>query len=154
MQNFGLYLRWGGAGLIAFIFVQSLFFKFSNSLETQHIFGVLGEWAGLQWFADYGGYGVGTAELVASVILFTRFWSFGAVMAGGIMTGAIFFHVFTPLGIPMPVFDEAGKITGDDGGILFIMACITWCCSWGLVILDWRSEQSLLKLYLTKRGAN
>ena len=33
------YLPWGLAIFIAVIFVQSLFFKFTNSFETQHIFG-------------------------------------------------------------------------------------------------------------------
>ena len=31
---------------IAFVFVQSLFFKFTDSPETQYIFGTLDAWAG------------------------------------------------------------------------------------------------------------
>ena len=30
---------------VAFVFVQSLFFKFTNSPETVHIFGTLDAWA-------------------------------------------------------------------------------------------------------------
>ena len=122
---------------IAFVFIQSLFFKFTNSLETQHIFGVLGAWSGFDWFAKYGGYGVGIAELVASILLFTRAWSFGALMSLGIISGAIFFHLFTPLGIKMPQFDEAGSIIGNDGGTLFMLACSVWACSAAIVIRAW-----------------
>lgn len=121
---------------IAFVFVQSLFFKFTNSLETQHIFGVLGDWSGFTWFAHFGGYGVGTAELIASILLFTRFHGAGAVMALGIMTGAIFFHLFTPLGITMPVFDQSGTVVSNDGGLLFGMACLVWLSALVLVVKD------------------
>ncbi len=122
---------------IAFVFLQSLPFKFTNSLETQHIFSTLGEWSGLAWFGQYGGYMVGSAELIAAILLFTKWRTLGAVMALGIMSGAIIFHVFTPLGIIMPLFDAAtGLQTGDDGGTLFIMACATWVCALILIIMD------------------
>jgi len=145
MKNFVRYFRWAGALFIAFVFVQSLFFKFSGSNETQHIFGILGEWSGFQWFTDYGAYGIGVAELIASIVLLTRYWGVGALMSLGIMSGAIFFHLFTPLGIYMPNFDETGIITGDDGGTLFIMACLTWCLALTLVLIEWRSEDGTLK---------
>jgi len=57
----------GGLSLfIAFIFVQSLFFKFTNSYETQFIFGSLAGWSGFTWFGTYGGYLIGTAEFNAA----------------------------------------------------------------------------------------
>lgn len=129
---------------IAFVFLQSLFFKFTNSLETQHIFGVLGQWSGFDWFARYGAYGVGTAELVAAILLFTRFHGIGAVMAFGIMTGAIFFHVFTPLGLTMPVFDDNGAVIGDDGGLLFGMACLVWLSALALMVKDFTNSGGFL----------
>ncbi|MFT6094590.1 MAG: hypothetical protein ACJA2Q_002495, partial [Pseudohongiellaceae bacterium] len=43
-EKFMHYLPWGLALFIGFVFVQSLFFKFSNSFETQHIFGTIGQW--------------------------------------------------------------------------------------------------------------
>jgi hypothetical protein len=131
---------------IAFVFVQSLFFKFTNSLETQHIFGVLGQWSGVDWFARYGAYGVGSAELVASVLLFTRYHGAGAVMALGIMTGALFFHLFTPLGITMPVF-ENGTVVGDDGGLLFGMACLVWLSALVLIVKDFVSSDGFLRQF-------
>ena len=127
---------------IAFVFLQSLPFKFTNSLETQHIFQTLGEWSGLAWFGQYGGYMVGTAELITAIVLFTKWRTIGAVMAAGIMSGAILFHLVTPLGTIMPLFDpETGLQTGDDGGVLFYMACATWVCSIILLVLDYKNPE-------------
>ena len=108
---------------IAVVFIQSLFFKFTGSPETQYIFGTLGKWSGIQLFALYGAYAVGITELIASVLLFTSYRMFGALIAAGTMGGAVFFHLFTPLGISMPEFNASGSIVGDDGGLLFINAC-------------------------------
>jgi len=60
------------AAFIAFVFVQSLFFKFTGSYETEHIFGTLATWSGLSWFGSFGGYLIGFAELIAAILLFTR----------------------------------------------------------------------------------
>jgi len=144
----------GGLSLfIAFIFVQSLFFKFTNSYETQYIFGTLAGWSGFEWFGSYGGYLIGTAELIAAVLLFTRFHSIGAVMAMGIMSGAIIFHLFTPLGVVMPEFNAAGQMTGTDGGLLFCMACLIWVSAGVLIIRDSRQPQGFL-YQLLERGTD
>lgn len=92
---------------IAFVFLQPLPAKFSNSLETQHIFGMLGEWSGFVWFGHDGGYLIEASEVIAAILLFTKFRSIAAVMTMDIMSGAIIFHLFTPLGIFMPHFDAA-----------------------------------------------
>ncbi len=133
-------IPWVLVGFIVFVFVQSLFFKFSGSEETVIIFNTIGDWmAGigfLTWasapFKAYGGNAVGIAELIASVLLLipaTRLW--GGLLALGVMSGAIFFHLFTPLGVDR-VVDAAGNT---DGGVLFIMACLAWLCSAGTVYL-------------------
>ncbi|TVZ38466.1 DoxX-like protein [Alteromonadaceae bacterium 2753L.S.0a.02] len=132
---------------IAFVFVQSLFFKFSNSHETQHIFGTLGAWAGLPWFAAIGGYLIGTLELCSAVLLFTPLRPWGALLAFEIMSGAIVFHLFTPLGIVMPTFDSSGAVVGDDGGALFIMACLVWASATIIVLKDWLSSRSVLRFW-------
>lgn len=127
-------ISWGLALWIAFVFVQSLFFKFTNAPDTQHIFGTIGAWmAGnfLQPLANlftlYGGYTIGTFELLASILLILpRYRPLGALLALGLMTGAIFFHLFTPLGI---------NVQGD-GGILFYMACSVWVAAIILLVLD------------------
>ena len=47
-------------------------------------------------------------------------------MAIGIMTGAISFHLFTPLGV---------EILGD-GGELFVLACGVWISGWIILALS------------------
>lgn len=132
------------AAFIAFVFVQSLFFKFTGSYETDHIFGTLATWSGLSWFGIYGGYIIGIAELIAAILLFTRWHGLGAIMSVGIMSGAVFFHLFTPLGIPMPEFNTAGEIVGDDGGLLFGMACLVWLCGAFLSVKDFKNQDGFL----------
>ena len=120
---------------IAFVFVQSLFFKFSNSPETQYIFGTLDAWGaslGLPGlFAPRGvfsQYVVGSAELLASALLLAGLalgrpavHAAGALLAVGVISGAIFFHLFTPLGVQVRNTD--GSL---DGGELFVLACGVW----------------------------
>jgi len=140
------YLTWALAVFIAIVFVQSLFFKFSNSFETQHIFGTIGQWmAGIEWlefasegFAAYGGYTVGTVELVAAILLLIpRTQAIGAIVAFAVISGAIFFHLFTPLGVSV-IINEAGD---RDGGQLFAMAIAVWVFSLCIV---WMNRATLL----------
>jgi hypothetical protein len=131
MKNF---LQWSLIGFIVFVFVQSLFFKFSGSEETVIIFNTIGDWMksiGLSshlsnGFAAHGGYIIGAVELIASIlIIFTTTRLYGALLSLGVMSGAIFFHLFTPLGVNR-IIDEAGNT---DGGTLFYMACGVWLCA-------------------------
>ena len=115
----------------AFVLAQSLFFKFQGHEETRIIFNTIGEWmAGigfLAWaaepFAAIGGYTVGTVELVAAILLLIpRTRLYGALITIAVLSGAIFFHLFTPLGV-----DRVINASGDtDGGALFYMACSVW----------------------------
>lgn len=142
---------------VAFVFIQSLFFKFTNSPETQYIFGTLNAWAaslgapGL--FAPNGifsQYVIGTFELIASTILLIGYFlrkpvlhAFGALMSMGVISGAIFFHLFTPLGVQ--VLNTDGTL---DGGELFSLACGVWVAS--LIILLLR-KQEVLDAFRTRR---
>ena len=116
---------------IAFVFVQSLFFKWTGSEESIFIFATLRDWSGIGLFEPFGRYFIGFSELVASVLLLLvprgRMW--GAGMALVIITGAIFFHLFTPLGV---------EIKGD-GGLLFTLACGVWLSSVAILVIH-RSE--------------
>jgi len=106
---------------VIFVFVQSLFFKFAGSQETDIIFSTIATWMttiGLGFiaptFASIGGYVVGGVELVACILLLvagTR--RLGALLGLGVISGAIFFHLFTPLGVNR-VINEAGDT---DGGV-------------------------------------
>lgn len=115
---------------IAIVFVQSLFYKFSDAPETQYIFATLDSWAagfltdGL--FVPGGIFSakvIGSLELISSLSLIAALISgrvilrvFGAAVALAIISGAIFFHLFTPLGV---------EVQGD-GGLLFALACGVW----------------------------
>ncbi|MRX26633.1 hypothetical protein [Kangiella sp. HZ709] len=134
------FLPWVLIAIVAFIFLQSLPYKFSGHAETKIIFMTIGEWMnglGLssigELFGQYGGYLIGSLELVAVILLLlpkTRFY--GALLGLGLMSGAIFFHLFTPLGVVRTI-DDAGNT---DGGVLFIMACIAWVSSAVLAYLN------------------
>lgn len=138
------------AVFIAFVFVQSLFFKFTGSYETDYIFGVLGTWSGLAFFGQYGGYMIGVAELIAALLLFSRWHGVGALMALGIMSGAIVFHLFTPLGVVMPEFNAVGEVIGNDGGLLFGMACLVWLSAAFLTLRDAKHPQGTLNHIVAK----
>lgn len=135
------YVQWLLVGFIAFVFIQSLFFKFSGSEETVIIFNTIGDWMGTigipqglsQGFAAHGGYLVGGTELIAAGLLIASVTRLiGAILSLGVISGAIFFHLFTPLGVDR-VVDAAGNT---DGGQLFYMACAVWICSLTLIWLN------------------
>ncbi|MEQ9022907.1 MAG: hypothetical protein RLN82_09130, partial [Pseudomonadales bacterium] len=101
-------LIWALVVWIAFVLIQSLFFKFQGHEETRIIFSTIADWMTetgfLAWaadsFASTGGYAVGSVELVAAVLLLipgTR--TYGAIITLVVISAAIFFHLFTPLGI-------------------------------------------------------
>ncbi len=124
---------------VAFVFLQSLFFKFAEIFSepadiTVYIFSTVGDWIGSlglpalgEAFIAYGGIVIGLAELIASVLILitaTRFW--GALIGFGVMSGAIFFHVFTPLGL-FPYTDLSCLEAGcPQEKALFFMACAVW----------------------------
>jgi hypothetical protein len=134
---------------VAFVFLQSLFFKFAELVGqpadiTVIIFSTVGAWIesiGLvaigAAFAAYGGILIGLAELIASVLILikkTRFW--GALIGLGVMSGAIFFHIFTPLGL-FPYTDLSCQEAGcPQEKALFFMALGVWCiCAYFVVTL-------------------
>ena len=133
---------------IAFVFVQSLFFKVIDAPETQLIFGTLDAWAagvfGVEGlFAPGGVFSakvIGSLELVAAIALLLGLFvpglrmlnALGALLAFCIISGAIFFHLFTPLGIVVGDEQVAGVRQGEvatDGGLLFFMAVGVWIAS-------------------------
>jgi len=102
----------------ALIMLQTLFFKFSAAPESVYIFTKLG-------IEPWGRIGIGCIELVASILLLIpRFTFIGAFLTVGISAGAIFSHL-TQLGI----------VVQDDGGELFILACILFVTSLALLVI-------------------
>ena len=153
------YLPMGLTLYIAFVFIQSLFFKFTDSPETQYIFGTLDAWGASLGFPGlfahdgiFSQYVVGTSELIASTILllalterFARLRPWGALMALGVISGAIFFHLFTPLGVSVLNTDGTR-----DGGQLFALACGVWIAA---ALLVWLSRDDILPIPGLRRSA-
>ena len=136
-------ISWAIVLWICKVFLLSLPYKFTLHPDTQHIFGTIGQWmkgyigeSGGALFMNYGSYAVGSVELLTSLILLSPALFFvlkkigmlanapsihflhaiGGALASIVMVGAVFFHLFTPLGIE--VIHE-GK---SDGGSLFYAA--------------------------------
>jgi putative oxidoreductase len=83
----------------------------------------------------WGRIGSGIVELIASVLLLIpRTTAFGAALALGTMSGAIFFHL-TTLGI---------EVMGDHGQ-LFYMGIAVWVCCAILLVVYRNQILSLLK---------
>ncbi|MDO1500241.1 DoxX family protein [Winogradskyella maritima] len=97
---------------IAVILIQTLRFKFTAHPDSVYIFETVG-------LEPYGRLGIGVLELIAGILLLIprTIWM-GALLATGLMAGAIFMHL-TQLGI-----DVKG-----DGGVLFYTAVATFLLS-------------------------
>lgn len=142
------FISWVLVLYICFVFIQSLFFKFAGSIETVIIFETISNWMSgnflsflAPFFKNYGGWAVGGAELLTSVLLLIpASRKIGAILALIIMSGAIFFHLATPLGVDRTI-DEAGNT---DGGVLFFMACGVWVSSLILILLH-RKPKSIYR---------
>ena len=122
---------------VAIVFIQSLFFKFTGAPETVYIFQTkLDPWAASLGFPGVFAPGgifsakvVGSAELIASILLLAgaalssrrAVQVIGAAMGLAVISGAIFFHLFTPLGVAVVNTDGSS-----DGGELFFLACGVW----------------------------
>ncbi len=144
MQTIIRLLPHGLSVFMAAIFLDSLRYKFSNHPKTQEIFGRLNDWAGSLGapglFAQTGlfsQYVIGGAELVASVFLLAgllpkrqHLQAIGAMIGLAIMAGAVSFHLFTPLGID----------PNNDGGGLFVAACINFVAAILLLVVFRRKE--------------
>lgn len=132
----------------AAVFLDSLRYKFTDHPNTQEIFGRLDGWAGTLGlpglFAHTGlfsQYVIGSAELLASTLLlvgllprFVRLNALGAAIGLAVMTGAVSFHLFTPLGID----------PNNDGGGLFAAAVTIWITSIVLLVIRRKEILALL----------
>ncbi|MDB6068151.1 MAG: DoxX family protein [Pedosphaera sp.] len=106
----------------AIILLQTLFFKFTGAEESVFIFKTLG-------LEPWGRIGSGVAELIASILLLTpRTVPIGAILAMGVMSGAIMSHL-TKLGI----------VVMNDGGLLFALALTVFVSS--AIVLFLRRNQ-------------
>lgn len=143
MQYWRAIVSWPIVAWMCWIFLGSLPYKFTKHPDTQHIFGTIGDWLGTFLgttiggaFREFGGYLVGSFELLTSLVLLAPilFWlvsrardmpfghtrrklhTLGGLLASMVMAGAVFFHLFSPLGVE--VLHEGQS----DGGSLFYAA--------------------------------
>lgn len=146
MELITLYGHWIPTLFAAAIFIQSLRHKFARSGETIYIFEEkLDAWAATFGFKGlfapgglFSAVHIGVAELIASLLLIVGALNpalyvvqgVGALLGLGIITGAIFFHLFTPLGVVIKRSDGTG-----DGGALFAFAVGVWISCAALVLL-------------------
>lgn len=135
-------IDWLPAIAIAIILGGSLPFKFTGAPITDHIFDVVGQFLGLDFFRTSGGYIIGVAELVAVIlVLLPKARGLGGLLTSGIMTGAIIFHLFSPLGVTVQYVDENGVMAED--GTLFYTAVVAFICG---IFLAIRNKDQILGL--------
>jgi hypothetical protein len=122
--------RWLGAAYIAFIFLWYEQYKLFGAQGSVDLFTTLTDWLGFHGHEKFMRIAIGSCEITASIFILTPpVQGLGAIGALMLMSGAIFFHLVSPLGT-----DPYG-----DGGILFKEACSVWTTAW--VVLFWRREQ-------------
>ena len=107
----------------AAILLQTLYFKFTGAPESVYIFTTLG-------LEPWGRIGSGVVELIAAIMLLIPATAgFGAVLALGVISGAIMSHL-TKLGI---------EVQGD-GGLLFGLAIVVFVTS---LIVGWLRRETI-----------
>ena len=114
---------------VAGILLQTLFFKFTGAEESVYIFSAVGRFLNIAGVEPWGRIGSGVVELVASLLLLVPSTaSIGAIVAMGVMGGAIVSHLVI-LGI---------EVKGD-GGLLFGLALAVFIGS-AIVLILRRSQ--------------
>lgn len=114
----------------AVIMLQTLWYKFSGAEESVYIFSSL-------HMEPWGRIGIGLLELLASgLILYPKTTGIGAILAIGIMSGAIYFHLTT-----------LGVVVMNDKGLLFIYALMVLVSSMALLLMFRKDVFHLLPLH-------
>lgn len=123
-------LTWPAALYIAGVLLWYEQYKLTGNPGSVWLFTVITDWLFLDGHEKPFRLFVATMEIAASVLVvlpWTRLY--GAALALGVMSGAIFFHVVSPLGV------DPYK----DGGALFKEAISVWLCA-VFILLSYRHE--------------
>lgn len=113
-------LTWPAALFIAGILLWYEQFKLTANPGSVELFTTLATWIGIPNHEAAFRLFVAWAEIAASVLVINRpSRGVGALGTLALMSGAIFFHVASPLGID----------PYNDGGTLFKEACAVWLAS-------------------------
>lgn len=130
MPTYLVVISWVLRLAVAGILLQTLFFKFTGAPESVYIFTKVGA-------EPWGRIGSGVIELIAAIlVLYPRFTWKGALLAAGVMCGAILSHL-TLLGV---------EVQGDKG-LLFTLALIVLLSSTALLYIN-RTQIPVLRGYL------
>lgn len=130
---------WPFALFIAYVFLWYLQYKWTGDAGSVQLFDVLSTWLGAPGIEPYFRIGTGIAEFIAAIlVLIPRTQFLGGAGAIAIMSGAMFFHLASPLGI-----DPYG-----DGGVLFKEAVGVFCSGWIVLALRWRDAMAFLRALL------
>jgi uncharacterized membrane protein YphA (DoxX/SURF4 family) len=128
-----LFVSWICRLAAAAILIQTLFFKFTGAPESVYIFTKVG-------LEPWGRFISAVVELIASCLLLSpRFTWAGALLALGLMSGAITSHL-TILGI----------VVQGDGGLLFGLALTVFAFSPIALILHRRQIPCISSLFRKK----
>lgn len=131
-------VSWALRIVVAGILLQTLFFKFTGARESVYIFTKLG-------IEPWGRIASGIVELIAAVLLIVpRTASLGAVLALGVISGAIMSHL-TKLGIVVQNSDGS-----TDGGLLFVLALTVFIGS-AIVLFIHRYEIPVFGQFLKQK---
>ncbi|MBL7786344.1 MAG: DoxX family protein [Chitinophagales bacterium] len=121
------YISWALQILIALIYLQTLYFKFSAHPDSVYIFSTLG-------LEPYGRIGIGIFELITSIlILLPQTRIYGGILSVGVILGAILAHL-GPLGI----------VVHNDGGKVFYLALTVLIAS---LLFLWLNRNDVLRIY-------
>jgi hypothetical protein len=134
LSNIPFAVSWALQLIVAGILLQTLFFKFTGAAESVYIFSTLGA-------EPWGRIGSGVVELIAALLLlFPATITMGAILALGVIAGAIVSHL-TVLGI---------EVQGD-GGLLFFLALAVFVSSVAILFLR-RGEIPVLGVWLASHS--
>lgn len=119
--------------IVAGILLQTLHFKFTAAPESVYIFSKLG-------LEPWGRIGSGIAELVAAMLLLIpRTVICGALLAMGVITGAIISHL-----------SKLGIVVQDDGGLLFALALVIFIGSLFIIVIHYAELRSVGPDYISR----
>jgi uncharacterized membrane protein YphA (DoxX/SURF4 family) len=134
-------LAWPAAFWIAFELLWYEQYKLTGNEGSVYLFTILSDWLGTPGGEKPFRLFVAILEIICAVlVLIPRTRMIGAALSLGTMSGAIFFHTVSPLGI-----DPYG-----DGGQLFKEAVFTWFMA-AFVLFAHRAEAFALLAMLRAR---
>ena len=137
-------LTWPAAFYIAGILLWYEQYKLTGNPGSVWLFTVLSDWLFIDGHEKPFRLFVASMEIAASVLVvipYSRMW--GAAFALAIMSGAIFFHLASPLGID----------PYHDGGALFKEACTVWLSA-AFILLAYRDEAKSIATAILSRAAS